>query len=176
MGDDFFTEDEKRLWHEVNKDTKPLKKEKRVTQKPPKTPQSPKKSLVSFPLEENPIPKDKVDKTRNTSTSLDSLDRKTSRKIRKQSLTVDARLDLHGFYQTQAYEKLRRFIPEAQARGYKLVLIITGKGRPGSPSVLNQNVPRWLKDSAAFPQVLSISKAQPQDGGNGAFYVFLRKR
>ncbi len=41
---------------------------------------------------------------------------------------VEARLDLHGMRQRDAHAALRRFLKSAQGKGYRHVLVITGKG------------------------------------------------
>jgi DNA-nicking Smr family endonuclease len=172
----FLTDEEQALWELVNQTTKRLTTKKKVVVQAKPLPEKPlkKKSLEVelLPCFNNPSPF-------TPSSEIDTLDRRTSRKIRKQSLSIDGRLDLHGFIQKDAYARLQTFIKSAHTKGYKLVLIITGKGYSGSAEtkgVLRQKLPQWLKDPRTFPEVLSLSSAQPQDGGNGAYYVFLKKQ
>jgi DNA-nicking Smr family endonuclease len=86
----------------------------------------------------------------------------------------EARLDLHGCTQTQAYEKLIRFIARQAVQGNRRLLIITGKGREGQ-SVLHAQVPLWCEAPPLAQQIASVSPAAQQDGGEGAFYVTLRR-
>ena len=60
--------------------------------------------------------------------------------------TIDARLDLHGMTQAQAHSALLHFLRNAQTRGARLVLVITGKGArgEGERGVLRRQVPQWL--------------------------------
>ena len=173
---DFLTDEEKALWEAFTKGAEPLKKEEKESFKPPKKEKKISRSHIP------PIPQESFASPPKNEASVDpiqNLDRKTSRKIRKERIEIDATLDLHGLTQTEAYGKLSYFIPNSQARGHKLILVITGKGSSRSyekVGVLRNNVPQWLQNKASFPQVLSISSAQPQHGGNGAFYVFLRKK
>ncbi len=104
------------------------------------------------------------------------VDRRTAEKHRRGRLPVEARLDLHGLTQDEAHRALERFLPHAQESGCRSVLIITGKGsRDGARGVLKESVPRWLNQSPLRALILSISWAQPKDGGTGALYVLLRR-
>jgi len=59
---------------------------------------------------------------------LANFDRRKVRKIASGKVEVEARIDLHGLRQRDAHLRLRAFLIEAHARGYKTVLVITGKG------------------------------------------------
>ncbi|MFV2092961.1 MAG: Smr/MutS family protein, partial [Hyphomicrobiales bacterium] len=58
------------------------------------------------------------------------LDRRTGQRLRRGQLEADATVDLHGLTQARAHQRLIGFIREAQARGHRMVLVITGKGKP----------------------------------------------
>ncbi len=110
-----------------------------------------------------------------------AMDHKAFRKLKRGKLAPEARLDLHGMTLEQAHTRLLGFIDASAARGLRLVLIITGKGRPGSdnnpipsrPGVLRRQVPHWLR---AMPMILQITQASRKHGGEGALYVYLRRR
>jgi DNA-nicking Smr family endonuclease len=115
--------------------------------------------------------------------------RKEKQKLARGHTAVDARIDLHGMTQAEAYGALRRLLHRAQANGAKFVLVITGKGVPpppypsphagkgreGARGVLRQQVPMWL----ALPEfrrfVLGFAVADTGHGGEGALYVRLRR-
>jgi len=92
---------------------------------------------------------------------------------------IDARIDLHGMTQAQAYGALLRFLHRSQARGAKFVLVITGKGSPvAAPEergVLRRQVPLWLGLPELRACVLGFDAAHAGHGGEGALYVRLRK-
>jgi DNA-nicking Smr family endonuclease len=100
---------------------------------------------------------------------------------------IDARLDLHGLRQQTAYSTLKHFLAQAQAKGYRHVLIITGKGGPGvndedrdfwlpeERGVLRRLVPHWLSEAAFRPYVVTFTESAAQHGGSGALYITLRK-
>lgn len=96
----------------------------------------------------------------------------------------EARLDLHGLTLAEAHPELVRFILAAQARGLRLVLVITGKGRPDAAAdpfpratgALRREVPLWLRLPPLAPVVQETAEAHRRHGGAGALYVWLRRR
>ncbi|MCK8463267.1 Smr/MutS family protein [Aliiroseovarius sp. S1339] len=113
-----------------------------------------------------------------------SMDRKTFGKMKKGRLSPEGRLDLHGMTIAQAHPVLTRFILDAVAMDRRLVLVITGKGKhrdDGGPipvrhGVLRHQVPHWLRTMPLRPHVLQITEAHLKHGGQGAYYVYLRRR
>jgi DNA-nicking Smr family endonuclease len=109
----------------------------------------------------------------------------TQDKLRRGLIEPDARIDLHGMTQEAAHRTLFAWMATAHARGFRLVLVITGKGNPKgddnapwmiSPhGVLKQMVPRWLKEPGLAGLVASSGPAHARHGGGGALYVYLRK-
>ncbi|HSG57221.1 MAG TPA: Smr/MutS family protein, partial [Paracoccaceae bacterium] len=75
------------------------------------------------------------------------------------------------------------FILSSHARGMRLVLVITGKGKvkdyeapmPARHGVLRHQVPQWLNLAPLRPLVLQIAPAHIRHGGQGAYYVYLRR-
>lgn len=111
------------------------------------------------------------------------MDRKAFARMRRGKLEPDARIDLHGMTLAQAQSALRSFVPGAVARGHRLVLVITGKGRGGDHGdgvshrrgALRHEVPHWLRRAPLAPLVLEIRPAHQRHGGEGAYYVYLRR-
>ena len=111
-----------------------------------------------------------------------SIDRRTARKVERGVMAIEARLDLHGDYQVTAHDRLRRFVVEQATAGRRCVLVITGKGevpteRYDRPvrGVLRRQVPMWLAAPDLRPHVVGLRPAGPQHGGDGAYYLLLRK-
>jgi DNA-nicking Smr family endonuclease len=97
---------------------------------------------------------------------------------------IDAVLDLHGLTQARAHAVLGQFLVNAQLRGARHVLVITGKGAEGSQDmfgkpdergVLRRVVPHWLRLPDLRPFVLGFEEASHKHGGSGALYVRLRR-
>ncbi|MCC5970195.1 MAG: Smr/MutS family protein [Pararhodobacter sp.] len=114
------------------------------------------------------------------------MDRNAHARMIRGKLVPEARIDLHGMTLAEAHPALTGFILGAQARGLRLVLVITGKGRtrpqddvgpmPRRAGVLKHEVPHWLRSGVLRPIVLEIRESHRSHGGTGAYYVYLRKR
>lgn len=103
------------------------------------------------------------------------LDARSKASIRRGKQSVEAVLDLHGHTRDSAHAMLTRFIEAAQARGDKLVLIITGKGKLGG-GTLKTWLPRWLEETPLRGRIIAYDIAGPRHGGDGAWYVRIRKQ
>ena len=96
---------------------------------------------------------------------------------------IDGALDLHGLTQAEAHQALRGFLRYSQARGARLVIIVTGKGGaidefsswPNERGVLKRLTPQWLREPDLRSVVLGFEEAGRAHGGSGALYVRLRR-
>jgi len=112
-----------------------------------------------------------------------SVDKRVSSKMKAGKIDPEATLDLHGYRLTQAKSALRGFLFRAYESKKRLVLIITGKGKPKAErdlnldyrGVLRNEVPVWLEEAPLAGLILSVKKANSKHGGGGALYVYLRK-
>lgn len=95
--------------------------------------------------------------------------------LKSGSMKIDAKLDLHGMTQKQALSELNHFMKKQVARGTRLLLVITGKGKD-MQGVLRQQLPGWLMTGEWKPHVLTIHPAHQKHGGDGATYVLLRRQ
>lgn len=98
-------------------------------------------------------------------------------------MAPEARIDLHGMTLAVAYPELIRFVLNAQGKGHRLVLVITGKGKdprdhgpiPGRQGVLRHQVPQWLRLPPLSAVVQQAAEAHARHGGHGALYLWLRR-
>ena len=97
---------------------------------------------------------------------------------------IDGTIDLHGMRQVEAHAALTRFIHARYARGDRTLLVITGKGLKKleddaavivERGVLRQMLPIWLTAPNLAPLVAGWDSAAQGHGGDGAFYVRLRR-
>lgn len=97
---------------------------------------------------------------------------------------IDGTIDLHGMRQVEAHAALTRFIHARSARGDRTLLVITGKGlkKLGDDAavivergVLRAMLPVWLSEPNLAPLVAGWDTAAQGHGGDGAFYVRLRR-
>ena len=113
-----------------------------------------------------------------------TMDRRNFNRLQKGQMPIDARLDLHGMTVEQAKLRLKSFLLNAHARGDRVILVITGKGlrsgfdefnRPNR-GVIREGLPQWVKDKTLAPMIVQITPAHRQHGGDGAFYLYLRRK
>ncbi|MCE8507291.1 Smr/MutS family protein [Ruegeria pomeroyi] len=111
------------------------------------------------------------------------MDPKAYTRMRRGKLKPEGKLDLHGMRVDTAHPALTRFILTAQAQGKRLVLVVTGKGKyrdepgpiPTPRGVLRHQVPQWLSLPPLAQAVLQVTPAHISHGGEGAYYVYLRR-
>lgn len=103
--------------------------------------------------------------------------RETVAKLSRGEFAVRSHVDLHGMALDDAKDTVDRFLTERQRRGERCVLVITGKGKNsrGQVAVLRERIPEWLARGPSARRVLAFVTARPCDGGEGAFYVLLRR-
>ncbi|WP_421565361.1 Smr/MutS family protein [Ochrobactrum sp. EDr1-4] len=179
---DYLRPEDRILWETVAKTAKPLAGKKLqfeelsvfselMAEKAEKKPAKQVSTPVADPVE----PKKKI--TALKELPIHAFDRPTHRKISKGRVDIEARIDLHGLTQNDAYELLYGFLLGAHARGLKHVMVITGKGRSfGSEGVLKQAVPHWFSTPLFRLLVSAYEDAAHHHGGHGALYVRLRKQ
>tara|TARA_S200000501_G_C20759534_1_gene715457 strand:- start:386 stop:991 length:606 start_codon:yes stop_codon:yes gene_type:complete len=116
------------------------------------------------------------------------LDRKRHVLLKKGKLSPEKTIDLHGLSTKRAEEEVLAFLFQSYSQGLRLVLVITGKGRNSIQKVSNsvhqtndigiikKSLTSWIKNSDIMPLILHIMPAHSKHGGDGAFYVYLKKR
>ncbi len=112
-----------------------------------------------------------------------NLDKNTAAKFRNGLFKIEARLDLHGQTEKQAYLAVLNFIRDSFALKRRCVLIITGKGLKKDDDywyepkgIIKEALPAWLNHDEIRPFILSICHAQVKDGGDGAMYILLKRQ
>lgn len=174
-----LSSDDIALWDGVTRSVRPLRKRKppvisvvvpEPVPNPPEPPKPPKRVAAAQAV---PVAKPTAKKP----PPIAALDRKTKQKIARGRDSIDARLDLHGHTQVEAHDVLLRFLRRTQAKGGRVVLVITGKGGRGENDrgVLKRAVPLWLALPDFRAMVIGFDAAAASHGGEGALYVRLRK-
>ena len=172
MAKRILSDEEKKIWEQTIKTVSPLVSDKTVQSSAPSLSTNLHNSSdLTFSLK--PIPKIQAT-TKNLPQNCQPpaplcILKLSAKDIKKAS--IDARLDLHGYTVEQSLKALERFIVASQERGYKWILIITGKGNPGT---LKRFVPSWLSEHLQW--IVGYAKAPPKQGGDGALYVRIRKK
>ena len=95
-------------------------------------------------------------------------------------------IDLHGYTLEEANIVVEKFIFDCFENNISQLIIITGKGlhseNEKNPfvskelSILKNSVPEYIKNSENLMRIIKeIREAKNEDGGSGAFYIFLKK-
>ena len=102
------------------------------------------------------------------------VNRKSIKKMRAGNLNINSRLDLHGYKIKEAEIVFTKFIKDNYYLNKRNLLVISGKGSQGKGKI-KQSIPIWLNNSPLLEMVYIYSSAALKDGGDGAFYICLRK-
>ena len=107
--------------------------------------------------------------------------------ILKENIEINKvqKLDLHGFSLIEANKIVKKFIIQSFDRGYKKLLVVTGKGLRSKShdnpylseklSVLKYSVLEYIQnDENLSNKIDRVSTADIKDGGEGAIYIFLK--
>ena len=92
---------------------------------------------------------------------------------------------MHGFSLENANSKVEDFIINCSKRNVKKIIVITGKGLRSKNienpyvskdlSILKYSIPSFIKSKPDLMKIIkNISDASIEDGGEGAFYIFLK--
>ena len=95
-------------------------------------------------------------------------------------------IDLHGFALDEANKKIEDFIIKAYDDKVSKLIIVTGKGIHSNVekdpyvsknlSILKYSVPEFIENNKSLMNIINdIKDANIEDGGSGAFYIFLKK-
>lgn len=180
--------DDLEVWRQVAQTAKPLLRERREAEPKPAAKPKPANGAPHFQLKPRPEAPIRLDLAHDPMQQVRQhpvrMDAKTHRRMQRGKLKPDAKIDLHGMTLARAHGVLTDFLLNAHARGDRLVLVVTGKGRepevhhgavPGHKGVLRQSVPRWLSLAPLAQIVLQLSPASQRHGGEGAYYVYLTR-
>ena len=108
-----------------------------------------------------------------------NIDKKITFKIRS--------IDLHGYTLDEANKFIENFIIKSYQENINKLIVVTGKGihsqNEKDPyvskdlSILKYSVPEFIsKNNLLMSKIKEITDAKIEDGGSGAFYIYLKKR
>ena len=113
---------------------------------------------------------------------LPNKDNKLEKKI---SLKIKS-IDLHGYTLEEANRSIENFITKSYEDGINKLIVVTGKGLHSQNekdpyvsknlSILKYSVPEFISNNQNLMKIIyEIQDAKIEDGGEGAFYIFLKK-
>ena len=96
-------------------------------------------------------------------------------------------IDLHGYTLEEANKAIKKFIENGYEKGTSKVVVVTGKGLHSNVekdpyvskdlSILKHSVPEFIQNNKELmKKIIDIKDASIEDGGTGAFYIFLKKK
>ena len=105
---------------------------------------------------------------------------------RKTSLKTKT-IDLHGYTLEEANKSIENFITKSYEDGINKLIVVTGKGLHSQNekdpyvsknlSILKYSVPEFISNSQSLMKIIhEMQDAKIEDGGAGAFYIFLKKK
>ena len=135
-------------------------------------------------MNDNISDKDKKDwnKFLNSSDKLPNKD--TTYHVKKNFKTRS--IDLHGYTLDEANKTIENFINKAFSENINKLIIVTGKGLHSENQkdpyvskelgILKYSVPEFISNNNnLMSKIYEITDAKIEDGGEGAFYIFLKK-
>ena len=94
--------------------------------------------------------------------------------------------DFHGYSLDEANKRIKDLIHEAYDQKISKLIIVTGKGLHSENekdpyvskdlSILKYSVPEFISNNKNLTKIIQeVQDAKIEDGGSGAFYIFLKK-
>ena len=107
-------------------------------------------------------------------------------KFSKKKILKIKHIDLHGLTIEQANITITKFIENCYQNNVSKIIVVTGKGLHSNVekdpyvskdlSILKYSVPEYIENNEELmKKIIEIKDAKIEDGGAGAFYIFLRK-
>ncbi len=107
-------------------------------------------------------------------------------KLSKQKFFKVKSIDLHGYTLEEANKTIEEFIYRSFSEKINKLIVVTGKGihsqNEKDPyvskdlSILKYSVPEFIENNKSLMNIINeIKDASIEDGGSGAFYIFLKK-
>ena len=108
-------------------------------------------------------------------------------KFSKKKTLKTRHIDLHGFTLERANITITKFIEDCYQNSVSKIIVVTGKGLHSNVekdpyvskdlSILKYSVPEYIvNNEELMKKIIEIKDAKIEDGGAGAFYIFLKKK
>jgi len=112
-----------------------------------------------------------------------------NKELKRGRINIDRRIDLHGYGLVEAHEKFISEVKKNYNKNKRCLLIITGKGvnkkieneqQDVSPKLfygkIKNSIINWIKEDDLKKYILTYQNAGFEHGGDGALFVYLRKK
>jgi DNA-nicking Smr family endonuclease len=112
-----------------------------------------------------------------------TLDSHWDRRVKGGRVEPDLTLDLHGHTLDTAYDRIMSALDQARGMGARVVLVVAGRERPVDPAdrmakrgAIRAKLLDWLAASRHSDAITAVRRAHIRHGGEGALYLFLKRR
>ena len=106
--------------------------------------------------------------------------------IKEKSNYITRTIDLHGYTLDEANKLIEDYINKAFLENVNKLIVVTGKGLHSKNDkdpyvskdlgILKYSVPEFITNNINLMNMINeITDAKIEDGGGGAFYIFLKK-
>ena len=104
-----------------------------------------------------------------------SVERGILDRLSRGSHPIDIAIDLHGYKVEDAYKAFYNALLSGIKNNLRLMLVITGKGDRSGYSIRSQLM-KWVNIPEISSYIIYMSEAHQKHGGDGAFYLVLRRK
>ena len=117
--------------------------------------------------------------------STEKLPNKDFKRQKNKNLKIRS-IDLHGYTLDEANKIIESFINKAFSKNVNKLVVVTGKGLHSENEkdpyvskdfgILKYSIPEFITNNTSLMNIINeIKEAEIEDGGAGAFYIFLKK-
>ena len=107
-------------------------------------------------------------------------------KVQNKRIIKTRSIDLHGYSLDEANKAIESFINKAFLENVNKLIVVTGKGLHSDNEkdpyvskdlgILKYSVPEFISNTGSLMSMINeITDARIEDGGSGAFYIYLKK-
>ena len=162
----------------------PLKKNNKITKPIPKPIESNIPRTIIKETESDKI----YEKTKSVTTQQKTIIQKNdiNKKLKKNKIPINRKIDFHGCSIEEAKNLFFNTINDCFSKNFRCILFITGKGSKKNETnypegtklyygKIRNNFLDWVNHNAVQSKILNVQQANTKTGGDGAFFVYLRK-
>ena len=176
--------DDNNIFLKSLEDVKPLIKKNKIIKPIPKTIKSDSPRTTTKEIESDKI----YEKVKNITVQKKTAFQKNdiNKKLKKNKIPINRKIDLHGCSVEEAKKFFFNTINDCFSKNFRCILFITGKGSIKKENDYSQetmlyygkirnNFLNWINHNAVQSKILNVQQANTKSGGDGAFFVYLRK-
>ena len=176
--------DDNNIFLKSLEDVKPLIKKNKIIKPIPKTIKSDSQRTTIKKIENDKIYENVKNFTIQQKTVFQTSG--INKKLKKNKIPINRKIDFHGCSIEKAKKIFFNTINDCFSKNFRCILFITGKGsikKESDPSQetmlyygkIRNNFISWTAHKSVQSKILNVQQANIKSGGDGAFFVYLRK-